>query len=914
MYKNIIIHACLILSIQYTILGQKKTMTPDVYNEWKRIENTTISHTGKYISYELSVEAGDKELYLYREDDRQTKKFARASSASFDAKSSLLLFKIHPAYDSLRVLKLKGTKSEDLPSDTLCVYDLANGEMKKFPDIQSFYQPQEWAGFTVAKTVPSKEKLTKKESKDNGSKLLIIDHTSGSVDTLQYVTDISLAKDKPGLIFISTGDDSLFLPGVYTYDFVNKEPVSIYARKGKYPQLNLSNDATLGVFIVDTDTTKNHKRPYSIFQFNMGQPPVEVAGSDSEFLPSNHQVSPHKNPFFSKDGAILYFGISPIPLEPDTTLTKDEKAVVEVWSTDDHMLYTQQKARKSRDEKRSFTYMWDTNSKKITMLESENIPNVHISDKTTPDVYFGYDNTAYLASVIWEGSTPNDIFIIDPNTGHAQLIMEGIDGNINVSPSGKLSFWFDRGEQTYYIYDRDLNSIRNLTYEIPTLLGEEDNDRPQASYPYGIAGFTLNEEFILINDHFDIWKVDISGKNPAENLTKGRSEKLVYRYIKTDPEEDYIDLSANVLLHVFDEKDKSSGYSLLSPDKSIRSLMKGPFRYSQRVWKARDSEVTVFTKESFSEYPNLYLSKGLIASGMTRISDANPQQKDYSWGNGKLYHWSGYDDGKMTGMLFTPEDFDPAKSYPLIVNFYEKSSDGLHNHRAPFAGRSTISYSYYLNKGYVIFNPDVPYEIGYPGKSAYNAVMSGVEALLEEGFIDKKRIGIHGHSWGGYQIADILTKTDLFACAESGAPVVNMTSAYGGIRWGTGMSRMFQYEKGQSRLGATLWERPDLYLENSPLFNMDKVATPVLILHNDEDSAVPWYQGIEYFVALRRLGKKAWLLNYNGEPHWPVKWPNRLDFQTRLEHFFDFYLMGRPMAPWMKQGIPEVNKGLDKGY
>ena len=267
----------------------------------------------------------------------------------------------------------------------------------------------------------------------------------------------------------------------------------------------------------------------------------------------------------------------------------------------------------------------------------------------------------------------------------------------------------------------------------------------------------------------------------------------------------------------------------------------------------------------------------------------------------------------MTGMIFYPEGFDPDKKYPMIVNFYERSSDRLNSHRAPYAHRSTINYTYYLSLGFVIFNPDVPYDIGYPGRSALEAVMSGMDAVIAKGFVDEDRIGVQGHSWGGYQIAHLLTKTDRFACAEAGAPVVNMTSAYGGIRWGSGMSRMFQYERTQSRLGGTLWDSPELYFENSPLFNMDKVKTPVLILHNDKDGAVPWYQGIEYYMALRRLGKVGWLLNYNDEPHWPLKKANRIDFQTRMEQFFAHYLLDMPMPEWMAKGVPEVDKGKKFG-
>src|SRR5690606_41680366 len=104
------------------------------------------------------------------------------------------------------------------------------------------------------------------------------------------------------------------------------------------------------------------------------------------------------------------------------------------------------------------------------------------------------------------------------------------------------------------------------------------------------------------------------------------------------------------------------------------------------------------------------------------------------------------------------------------------------------------------------------------------------------------------------QIAHMITRTNLFAAAIAGAPVANMVSAYGGIRWSTGMSRMFQYEQTQSRIGGSLWRRPLQFIENSPIFWADKVQTPLLMMHNDQDGAVPWYQGIEYYMALRRLG------------------------------------------------------------
>ena len=330
--------------------------------------------------------------------------------------------------------------------------------------------------------------------------------------------------------------------------------------------------------------------------------------------------------------------------------------------------------------------------------------------------------------------------------------------------------------------------------------------------------------------------------------------------------------------------------------------------------KAEKSDALVFSRQNYHTFPDLQYIIPVRGVGVGQlISNANPQQAEYRWGNIERVRWTSLSGETLEGLLVKPDDFDPKKQYPMLVNFYEKLSDGLHIHRAPDVHRSTINYTMYASRGYLVFAPDIPYRTGYPGESAYNAVVSGVTALLDKGFVDRNRIAMQGHSWGGYQAAYIVTKTNLFVCAEAGAPVANMTSAYGGVRWESGLIRQFQYERQQSRIGGTLWEYPMRYLENSPLFSLDKVQTPLLILHNDKDGAVPWYQGIELFSGLRRLGKPAWMLNYNDEPHWPLKLQNRIDFQTRLQQFFDYYLQGAPMPKWMERGVSPMEKGIRQG-
>ena len=274
---------------------------------------------------------------------------------------------------------------------------------------------------------------------------------------------------------------------------------------------------------------------------------------------------------------------------------------------------------------------------------------------------------------------------------------------------------------------------------------------------------------------------------------------------------------------------------------------------------------------------------------MVELTDANPRQADYRWGSAEVVEWASNDGVPLRGILYTPDGFDPAQKYPMMVYFYERMSDGIHSYRSPTPGGSSISVPFYVSRGYVVFIPDIPYEVGYPGERALDAVVPGLLSIVARGFVREDRIGVQGHSWGGYQIAYMITKTNLFAAAEAGAPVSNMTSAYGGIRWSSGMSRMFQYERTQRRIGGTLWESISEYLHNSPVFFADKIHTPLLMLHNDEDGAVPWYQGIEMFVAMRRLQKPVWMLNYNGQGHGLSREADRKDWAIRMQQFFSLH-------------------------
>jgi dipeptidyl aminopeptidase/acylaminoacyl peptidase len=441
---------------------------------------------------------------------------------------------------------------------------------------------------------------------------------------------------------------------------------------------------------------------------------------------------------------------------------------------------------------------------------------------------------------------------------------------------------------------------------------DETQNTPEQADPYGTAGWTTHDKYLWIYDRYDLWQIDPTGKEAAIKITSGREHNLQYRYLKLDPKALHIDPTKPIRYSIFNLHTKDAHFGISHKGK-MRQTPAQAFSYSRPI-KAKKTDTLIWTRENFSTFPNLWISDTEIANPLC-LSDANPQQTQYNWGTAEIFRWEIEPGQQEEGILYKPENFDPNKKYPTLVYFYELNSDQIHQYHNPKPSRSVINRTVFVSNEYLVFVPNIRYKTGYPGESALKYVLSGSRALSQASYVDSTRIGIQGQSWGGYQVAYIICRTPFFRAAWAGAAVSNMTSAYGGIRWATGVSRMFQYEKTQSRIGATLWEKPELYIANSPLFMAPDIQTPLAMMHNDNDGAVPWAQSIELFLALRRLNKPVWLLNYNGEPHnLNANSPNGVDLSIRLKQYFDHYLKDQPAPIWMTHGIPALDKGKKFGY
>lgn len=920
------------------LTGQKPSLDHSVYDNWKSIGSTIISADGKWVAYTVLPQQGDGWLFICNLTTGRKDSVARGTNPVFSHDSKFLTCQVLPSYAETRQAKKKKLKDEQMPKNSIEIRDLGSGSTLKIERVKSFSIPDEnsyWMAYLLEKKADEKKeknnpadslsllqdkvKKTGKTPEPKGTELILYNPELKKEYRYSDVAEFSVAKEGRTISFVQdfpdTAKTETFKVNIFN---TRKESVKqVFEGKGSLKKLTTDKAGDNISFIFSSDTSKI--KIYSLFLSVKGEDAVKVTDSSGIALQQSWSVSENGTLTFSDEGSRLFFGTAPAPRkEPEDTLLDDEKYRLDIWSWDDDLLQPMQKKQLEQELKRSYYAVCHTGTRKIVSLSDSSMPSLRITPRSKHTYLLGSSDIAYRKSSSWDSRNYTDYYIVDIESGKRTMILEKHPAQVILSPSGRWILYWDMDSKRWMSLSADGKMKIPLTSNDNVVFYDELNDLPDDPSPYGFCGWLDDEKHVLIYDRYDIWSYNIEGNEKPVNLTNGfgRKNNLRLRYVKLDPESDYILRKDPMCLSAFNLVSKEAGFFSLKPYSAENPVLMlfEKASFNRGVTKAKNAGVLTWQKESFAYSPDLYTSD-MRFSGIKKLSDINPQQKKYNWMNAELVEWTSFDNQKLQGILYKPENFDPAGKYPMIVYFYERSSDGLYSYFPPAPSASIINRSFAVSNGYLLFVPDIPYRIGYPGQSCYNAVVSGTYSLLNKySYIDKDRLGLDGQSWGGYQIAWLVTQTDLFRCAYSGAAVVNMTSAYGGIRWESGMSRMFQYEHTQSRIGGTLWEKPINYIENSPIFFVPKINTPLLLMHNDADGAVPWYQGIEFITALRRMGKQAWLLSYNDEAHNLVRRANRKDISIRKMQFFDHYLKDSPAPYWMKYGIRQTQKGKIDGY
>lgn len=923
----------------------KKRITQDTYDEWRTISGTVLTNDGKWAVYTQSPVVGEGELVVratagsteYRSPRGYTGRpqlVAGASGPGFSvqaaqpsADSRYVVFSIYPS--RTEVDRARARRGAPAPRSALGIMNLADGAVVRVPSVRSFQLAKnggKYLAYLLEDSVAARgaqngaapaaggaaRDTTRPAGarRETGTTLVLRELATGTETRIDGVTEFAFDENEQWLGYTVASRDSAS-DGAYVRALPSGTVTTMLGGKAVYRSLAFDRKGTQAVFLTSLgDTTSKPK--FSVYHAALGPSKGKmaitarriIAGSDA---PSGMLIAERGRVDFTREGNAVTFALAKVPLDSIPADSLADKAVYDLWHWQDTKIQPQQRLDAARDRSRTYLAVYHLATGKWAQLANDSL-QVTLSDDARRAL--GINSVEYAIPQFW-GEGAVDAYLVDPTTGARTLIAKKLDGQPQLSPAGNYVTYFEQGH--WQAFATATGKKVNLTGAIPGIkFQDEEFDSPDVPPPYGLGGWTTGDKRVLVYDRFDVWEVDPSGVVAPKNLTDGAGRRagVTFRVVNLDREDRFLDPAQPLLLRAVDSLTKASGFyrDRIGMDGAPEKIVMADRSFGAPQ-KARDAEQYLFTQSTYREFPDLWTGTSLAST--TRISNANPQDAEYPRGTVELVSWVNSDGVPLRGLLYKPENFDPNRQWPMVVYFYEKLTDGLHSYVAP-SGRNVVNPQVYNALGYVVFEPDIVYTDGQPGPSAAKSIIPGVQSLIAKGFIDPKRVGITGQSWGGYQSAYLITVSNMFAAAVPNATVVNMTSAYGGIRWASGLARAFQYEHTQSRIGGSLWEYPERFVENSPLFRLDRVTTPVLFMANDNDGAVPWYQGIEFYVAMRRLQKEAYMVVYNGDEHNPTKRANQKDIDQKMQDFFATKLLGAPPASWMLRGIPFLEKGRDQ--
>ncbi len=907
--------------------GAKKVLGLADIGRWNRIGNAALSADGKWMTYVQTPNEGDGTLFVRQLDGTKTYSIPVGSAPVFSDDSRFVGYFVAPPTPAGGRGGRGGrgggrgqagdAAPAAAPQRRFELLDLATGDKYSVPDGMTF-KFAKGSHFLAVRTNKANQ-----SAKQNGADLVLRELTTGLVQNIGNVNLYDF--DDAGHLLAYTVDAADRMGnGVYVVDLATSQSKVLSSAAADFDQLTWSDKGS-SLAVLKGDKKKENVQKDNVLM--VWQDVGSIKPRLTEYDPAKDAGFPKQYVLselgalrWTRDGSRIYVGLK--DQEPDktpATPSTEPQANVDVWHWKDAEVQSVQMIRLAAERRTTLPAVFNVSSGTLVRVSDEVMRNV----TATPDPKWaiGRIDTTYRTEVQWGGNRA-DYFRVNTETGERSPIANGLMRTMGSSPNGK---WF------LYLKDKKIVVYNTETGRNVTLGGnvsfiDATDDHPYEKPTYGVAGWSKDGKSVIVNHRFDLYLLPLDG-GKAVNLTGGvgDAQQIQFRLLRLDrqgggrggrgggafgaaqgEEDEGVDLSKPLLLSAYGEWTKKSGYYTLAPGAKPVPLIYEDASVGQAV-KAENADRVIFTRQSFTQSPDYWLSNTAFASP-TKLTNANPIIDEYAWGTRVLVDFKNSKGQRLQGTLTLPANYQPGKQYPMLVYFYELLSNTHHQFPMP-AFDDRPHFAEYASDGYLVFEPDIVYEIGKPGTSALDCVTSGVKKVIEMGYADPKHIGIQGHSWGGYQTSFILTQTNMFAAVVTGAPPTDLVSFYDETYPGTGTLQQGIVEVGQVRMGTNPWDNHQLFEEQSAVYNVRNIKTPFLILHGTADNAVDWHQGLELYGAARRWGKQVILLSYPGEPHHLAKKENQKDFQERMKQFFDHYLKGTPAPKWMTDGVPQTKKG-----
>ena len=901
--------------------GQTKLPVPPAeYSKWETLavqpratSTGPLSPDGRYLVYGITRQNRDNELRVVEIASGKSTTLTLGDQPAFSADSKWLAYGIGVTEAEEEKLQ----KARKPVRRKAGILNLATGEIKTIDEVESFAFSADGADLALRLYAPEPPRREGTDSSANvdaeerdkpGSSLIVRRLATGVDTTFGNVTEFAWQTKGP-LIAFAVGVDGRRGNGVQLYNPATGALRVLDSAEAVYSNLAWRRDADdLAVLRGKTDPAREGAAEVALAWQGLERGPGERRMLDTtvgSVLAAGKRIVSYRRPEWSKDGGTIFVGTADWFEAPAKRASSDsdDAAGVDVWHWKDVDVMPLQKKRISTDRQRNLLAAWHLASGAFVPLARDVLEDVRILDGQSRALVIDRGAHAMDRSI---GRRMANLALVDLTSGARTPVKERIeDVYVQVSPDGRFVLYFL--DDHYWLYDIAAGSHRNLTRAVATSFTDRESDETvKQKPPFGFGGWTADGADVLLYDEFDIWRVPTSVSGVAERLTDGATEQVRHRIARLDPDERFVDRSRPVYVSLAGKWTKRSGYARLMPGAARVERAMWQDKRTNRLVKAKNADVYAYVVDDFDDSPDYFVGGPSLAEART-VTSTNPQQDKYAWGRSELVEYKNARGERTQGALFYPAGYEPGKRYPMVVYMYELLSDTVHNYVSP-SERAPYNASVFTSQGYVFFTPDIVFRPREPGVSVVEAVVPGVKALIQKGLVDPARVGIVGHSWGGFDSVYLATNTDVFAAAVAGAPITNLVSNYGNHHWNQGIAETDHIETGQQRMEVPLWEDLPAYIRNSAVFKAHAMKTPLLVAFGDNDGTVFWHQGVELYNVARRAGRPVVMLTYAGEDHGLRKRVNQLDYQQRILQWFGHYLKGEPPQPWIERGTSALER------
>jgi dipeptidyl aminopeptidase/acylaminoacyl peptidase len=899
---------------------------PDIL-AWKRASSGVVSNDGQFFAHKVMPNEGDGEVVLRRLKDGKEWRFpvgeapAFGGDMAFSDDGKWFAFTVYPTFKEAKKLR----KDRKPLHNKVTLVNLSNEQKTEFEKTRRFAFAGEaggWialhkygaeagpggapAGAPPASGGPAPDRAT-------GTDLILHELANGNQLNLGNVAGFAFNKKGDWLAFIIDANEKSG-NGVQARNMATGALLPLDSDKAVYRGLNWTEKGDALAVVKGAEDKGYEDKLYSVvgISFASGAPQKTVYDhkTDTTF-PAGMTVSANRNPAWTDDLSALIFGLQEVkkkkdekkpdakPDAPRPPADEPEKPDLVLWHWQDSRLQPQQQVEETRDKNFSYLATYRVAEKKFIRLSDDTLRSVNPAPAQMYAI--GNDSREYELMGNLNGQRYSDVYVVNMKTGERKLALKKARYTFGASPDGTHFLYYEDGN--FLTYEMATGKSYNLTKDIKSNFYDEDDDTNNVKPPVFPLGWTKDGVSVLLSDNWDIWNVPAHG-GAAVNLTvNGKRDQMRYQTrFRLDPDEKGADLTQPMYLRTYGEWTKKTGIARVEPGKTGAKPLLWDDANFGGLMKAKRADAYFYTRDTYADPLAYYAADAMLANGQ-KLSDSNPQQKNFHWSAGsKLLNYTSAKGDKLQAALYLPANYQPGKSYPTVVYIYEKLSQNINSYANP--SYNGFNKSVYTSNGYAVLMPDITYKLNDPGMSAVWCILPALQAAIASGVVDKDRVALHGHSWGGYQTAFMVTQTDAFRAAIAGAPLTDMISMYNLVYWNTGSGNMSIFENSQGRFTGSPVEQPEAYIRNSPVFHAKNVKTPLMILHNDKDGAVDFTQGIEYYNQLRRLQKNVVMLQYKGENHGLRVPANMKDYTIRMKEFLDHHLMGKPAPKWLMEGVP----------